>query len=1461
MRLIRMSMIQRISFPKVAVSLILLVLLCILAYFASRYYRDEFERVRKEKISELVTVSELKTAQITEWYTDEFDDGLSISQSSFIVPAIRRILFSSGGEDKHELLFYLNDLKSEHGYEDVMICDAEGNLLISTRESAVVPNYFADVLSQSFNKNEVVSTGLFLCSNCNKAHIDFIAPVTIDSNLTLFLVLRIDPSGFLYPLLSFDPTSSPGAESILLMPDSTGLLIVSPSRFHENMALKAYFSIGDHTWDSAVCTPGYSAVFEGADYRGADVIAYLNSVDETPWLLVTKIDREGAYYTLKQKLGLLLVVFILLGLFLISFFSLIYTNHRRVALKTLLRAREEFRTTIYSIGDAVIVTDNRGLVRNLNPVAENLTGWKENDASGLNVEKIFNIIDEESGMVIESPVAKVLAHGSVAGISSHTMLVKKDGSVIPVADSASPIRDRDGMITGVVLVFRDQTRDRERQAALLDSERKYRRMFSDNPQPMWIYDLETLAFLEVNDAAVNHYGYSREEFLAMTIKSIRPPEDLPALVDDLSNTKLNHNFAGIWRHVRKNGELIYVEVISHLVYFQGRKARHVLVNDVSKHILSEIRIRQQEEYFRAIIEKAPDGIVLLNPSNRITYSSPSALRLMKYDSVEEMPVALDIVFAEDRLYVEKAINELVKNSESITTLEYRYLQKDGSVRWARSTISNLLKEPAVNGLVINFIDITERKKAEAELSKLIRLVDSSLNEIYILNADTFTFEYVNHGAISTLGYSASELTGMHPSVISDYYTPLKIKEIRQTLVSGEKDILVFETSHSCKNGAKYPVEVHMQYHRLDEQHFFFGVVLDITDRKQAAESLVSSESKFRHLFEHHAAVKLLINPETGDIVDANNAACNFYGYSRDELTGLNISRISLNPIDELLYEMDRVKQKQRIHFEFKHRLKDNSIRDVEVFSSAISMSGRILLHSIVHDVTSKKRAESQVRVLIRSIEQSPVGMALTNAQGIVEFVNPRFLQITGYDSAELIGIVPSFLDSGKSSRNFATEIWDVIHNGSEWSGEFLEKRKNGEPYWQNIVISPVLDSDGNISHYILILEDVTEKRRLFFELKEAKEKAEESDRLKTAFLANMSHEIRTPMNGILGFMDLLQQEDLSGDLRDEYISIVKASGNRLLSTINDIIDISKIESGQAVLNYSHLSINQLMVRLHKFFKFDAELNGIELREPVLLSGQPDVIQTDPVKIESILTNLIKNALKFTRKGYVEFGCLLQDQMLEFYVRDTGKGIPAERQSSVFERFVQADVTFSREYEGSGLGLAICKAYVEMMGGEITLESEAGKGSVFFFSLPYAPAHEDMDTSLSRSGYRSDFEVNGAILVAEDDDISYYYISRILAGKPYRLIRALNGQEAVIQCRDNDEIALVLMDIKMPVMDGYEATRQIRSFRKDLPVIALTAYAFEEDRQKSIRAGCNDYVSKPIRKEILFDFINKYASSN
>lgn len=227
-----MSMIQRISFPKVAVSLILLVLLCILAYFASRYYRDEFERVRKEKISELVTVSELKTAQITEWYTDEFDDGLSISQSSFIVPAIRRILFSSGGEDKHELLFYLNDLKSEHGYEDVMICDAEGNLLISTRESAVVPNYFADVLSQSFNKNEVVSTGLFLCSNCNKAHIDFIAPVTIDSNLTLFLVLRIDPSGFLYPLLSFDPTSSPGAESILLMPDSTGLLIVSPSRFH-----------------------------------------------------------------------------------------------------------------------------------------------------------------------------------------------------------------------------------------------------------------------------------------------------------------------------------------------------------------------------------------------------------------------------------------------------------------------------------------------------------------------------------------------------------------------------------------------------------------------------------------------------------------------------------------------------------------------------------------------------------------------------------------------------------------------------------------------------------------------------------------------------------------------------------------------------------------------------------------------------------------------------------------------------------------------------------------------------------------------------------------------------------------------------------------------------------------------------------------------------------------------------
>ena len=375
----------------------------------------------------------------------------------------------------------------------------------------------------------------------------------------------------------------------------------------------------------------------------------------------------------------------------------------------------------------------------------------------------------------------------------------------------------------------------------------------------------------------------------------------------------------------------------------------------------------------------------------------------------------------------------------------------------------------------------------------------------------------------------------------------------------------------------------------------------------------------------------------------------------------------------------------------------------------------------------------------------------------------------------------------------------------------------------------------------------------------AKEKAEESDRLKSAFLANMSHEIRTPMNGILGFADLLKTPDLSGEKQQEYIQIIEKSGIRMLNIIKDIIDISKIESGQIDVHISPTNINENYSFLLNLFKPETEKKGLKLRLKSVLPENEAIIKTDKEKVFAVLSNLIKNAIKFSFKGSIEFGLKKKDNYLEFYVKDMGVGIPQEQLKIIFERFRQGSESLSRNYEGAGLGLAISKAYVEILGGNIRAESEVGKGSTFYFTIPYES--ESIESKVITDQISESKEVNQInnlkVLIAEDDDT----IEKLIAFKIKRYCKeihiARNGLEAIQICRSHPDIDLVLMDIKMPVLNGYKATEQIRQFNKDVIIIAQTAYALSGDKDKAIKAGCNDYISKPYDYSKLNLLIEKY----
>ncbi len=383
-------------------------------------------------------------------------------------------------------------------------------------------------------------------------------------------------------------------------------------------------------------------------------------------------------------------------------------------------------------------------------------------------------------------------------------------------------------------------------------------------------------------------------------------------------------------------------------------------------------------------------------------------------------------------------------------------------------------------------------------------------------------------------------------------------------------------------------------------------------------------------------------------------------------------------------------------------------------------------------------------------------------------------------------------------------------------------------------------------------------RQTVEELKLAKEKAEENDRLKSAFLANMSHEIRTPMNGIVGFAKLLQKPGITENKMIHYIKVIVDSSNQLLNIVNDILDISRIETGQIEIFKEQTDIYELLNETVSFFALKADEKNLQIDFNCELSERNSIVNIDKGKLKQILFNLVSNALKYTEKGSINIICKLKNEMLEFAVNDTGIGIHRKEHEKIFDRFNKVVVSSKKLYGGTGLGLSICKGYVEALNGKIWLESEAGKGSTFYFNLPHERIETPFEKILTEKQKEKEFN-NPTILVVEDEDLNFSFIQELLDDKKINYIRAKTGKEALELFRNNTNIDLILMDIRLPEMDGYTVTRKIRMNNHEIPIIAQTAYALAGDKEKAIKAGCNDYIAKPIIEEQFNYLIGKYLA--
>jgi signal transduction histidine kinase/CheY-like chemotaxis protein len=526
---------------------------------------------------------------------------------------------------------------------------------------------------------------------------------------------------------------------------------------------------------------------------------------------------------------------------------------------------------------------------------------------------------------------------------------------------------------------------------------------------------------------------------------------------------------------------------------------------------------------------------------------------------------------------------------------------------------------------------------------------------------------------------------------------------------------------------------------------------------------------------------------------------------------------------------------------------NSPVSGLDLTPISITMSGVMAAYAILYfrflDLVPVAR-ETLVEIL-------PDGILALDSMNRIQDINEAAISFLGITQKKNIG--QGLLSSGASSGKLLNAVIE-----SEPVSQ-IEVLYGDVTKTFRIVKKPIKNQPGS---RLVIMHEITDMKKVEQELIRAKDHAEESDRLKSAFLANMSHEIRTPMNGILGFTELLKMTDLTGEEREAYLGIIKKSGNRMLTIINDIIDISKIESGQMKVFFSATNVNEQIGSIFSFFKPEAEAKGLHLSIINTLSAHEAVLITDMEKLDAILTNLVKNAIKFTHSGNVEIGYIKKGSFLEFSVRDTGIGISDEHRKFIFERFRQGSETLTRNYEGTGLGLSISKAYVLMLNGRIWFESEYGKGTVFYFTIPCSVngSSDPVKTGAANMISESPGLNSLVVLIAEDDDNSQLLLTKIISPFSSNILNVRNGKDAVEACRNNPDIDLVLMDIKMPGMNGYEAIQGIRSFNKDIVIIAQTAFGLLGDKEKIIKAGCNDYISKPIDSQLLIGLIKKYFSN-
>ncbi|HOO70522.1 MAG TPA: PAS domain S-box protein [Spirochaetota bacterium] len=1035
------------------------------------------------------------------------------------------------------------------------------------------------------------------------------------------------------------------------------------------------------------------------------------------------------------------------------------------------------------------------------------------------------------------------------------------------------------------------------------SEMEYRQLFENSP--LGVFRTNSRGDnLAANRSLLKMLGFdsirdlNRNGVLSQYVN----PGDRDLLWEKLRSGPIS-GFETLFR--RADGTQIPVSISGQIVSDAAGKAEFLegTIEDITERKKTETALRRSEERYRLLAENSGDVIFTLDTGLNFTYVSPAVLKLRGFEPGEAIKQTIDETMtpASFKMAMKeyaRILPEVEQGKNPISFIEVEIYRKDGSTVWGEISLRTMRdNQGRYTGSVGVIHDISERKRAEQNLQMVnMKLRTSEMEYRHLFeNSPIGIFRTDFHGHVLALNPAALRMLKFRTyNEINDIgvINIFESRPERERLISVVREGAVsgFETYMRCSDGQLISVSlsVYLETDDAGKPLFLEGTIEDITMRRLADRAIKESEEQFRSLFEGSRDAVMMTDRD--GFIDCNSAALSLYGLStKDEFIsrrpadfspptqpcGKDSGEFSLEKIEAALREGGQF-------FEWIHMRKDGTLFPAEVMLSRIDYRGKTILQAVVRDITERKRAEEALRESQRRLADIisflPIATLVIDREGRVTAWNRAMEEMTGIRNEDIIG---------KGDYEYALPFYGerrpilidrVFESEEELSKKYRHIRHEGgiltaEAFIPNLGESGVVllgfasvlhDVQGTIVGAIESIRDVTEIRKAEAELKEARDTAEEANRSKSVFLANMSHEIRTPMNAILGYAQLMQRDMNLNDELKEYLEVINRSGEHLLSLINDILEMSKIEAGRSLFVQKTFDFHRLFDDLDSMFRLQTDARGLSLL--IEINGDvPRWIKTDEGKLRQVLINLIGNAVKFTREGGIAVRvCAKREggnsmQML-FEVEDSGPGIADEEIDRVFRAFEQTKTGIN--IGGTGLGLALSRGFVEIMGGELTLKSTIGRGCIFRFTI-HAEDGKEEQAELKKTknkvlGLKPGQE-EIRILIADDQDTNRRLLSRMLANVGFKTREAVDGSLA-IEAFHEWHPQIILMDMTMPVLDGYEATRRIKATPEGemTAVVAVTASAFEEHKQVMIAAGIDGYLAKPFKEEELFAVIREVA---